>query len=562
MSTEVGHPAKEEIKEASNISSFVDSLSALVERDSDQPLVSDSEKLTRYAKDIADEYLSILLEKNNQDFEKVLETLRDTERGVRVNTDVPGNYEILQMVRCMRGKLVYNAHLTYAFEHYAGEFPERANVYTFLKEKGHPQKRHFSQSVYRAATAISRDNADKVDVYGVSAADELALETSAARRVAELAEQNQQIVEEDGGIFGWEGLKDKVHGFGSWLVKNRREIACAGAVAATVIAVSAFGGRVKGQLDGALDRLQKVTQVAVPDKEQENLNTSKLPSVQIWEQDFNTEGEKIKPPAADEATRLVIPQEPVPYTSKPPDIRLWEHGFDTEAKKIKPPVVDEATGLVIPQEAPSDEVQRRYQEPIPSTPASLGGVLGKYIAKSEAEAIKLAQELNFIGSESPYEHPSNMCGPLAASVLKDLGILPAGFEVNPSKFWLANPDRLDRLLPQPMFQKTVMNESVDHVEFDWRIGDFIYLTGGDFDHMLTISKVDAAGKVYGISNYKNAEGKFVVDEFLLLDSTDPSVGLFKEWPKPEHSGTTGQSGVFVWRYTAQNIAGTNNSFSG
>lgn len=433
------------------------------------------------------------------------------------------------------GKVVYNAHLTYALEHYAGEFPQKVNVYAFLKEKGQPHKKYHSQSVYREATAISREKAqgEVVDSYGLAEADETKLDVAMAEASARLVKENLEIVEADKGETGWERLKGKLRKVGKWFTDNRKEVMRAGAVATVVVALSIFGSRsLKDWLNEADSNLPKVVQIVPPVKEAPTSGVYPPASVQEWGQRLNTGGEKIPTPIVDEASGLAIPQEVLPA-----EVPEW----DQRAPREKP-----QAPLTV-EESPDEE-------------AAVNN-LAKYIAKTEAEAIALAQGLDFIGPESPYEHPSNMCGPLAASVLRDLQVLPAGFEINPSSFWLANPQRLDRLLPQPAFQKIAMNQSVDSVDFDWRVGDFVYLQGGDFDHMVTISRVDSAGKVFAISNFKNPDGRFVVEEYLLSDPSDPEAGLFKEWPRPDRVGRTGMSGVYVWRVSESLASGTRNVHS-
>lgn len=339
-----------EVAESSNVELFIRDITPIVERDSDQPLLGKSEKLTIHGKNVADEYLTTLLGKYDQDYSAVLDALRDVEREVRNDTEAPGNYELLQLVRCMRGKLVYNAHVVYVLEHYADEFPEKANVYTFLKEKGQPHKRHYSQSVYRAATVISQEKAEQADYYGVTEADELGLEARTEERASTLAQQNQVIVETDVGKSGWERVKGGLRRVGDWFSQNRREILQAGAVAAVVVAVSVFGHR-----------------------------TEKSPS-------FVTEQAKVVQPVelagnpapiAPETTSLenpVVTASPeVPQTVSPASVQAWEQGYNEAGEEILPPVVDATSGLEIPQEVPSKEVQDWYQE-IDSEGTVTGGV--------------------------------------------------------------------------------------------------------------------------------------------------------------------------------------------
>ena len=174
----------------------------------------------------------------------------------------------------------------------------------------------------------------------------------------------------------------------------------------------------------------------------------------------------------------------------------------------------------------------------------------KYTAETQNAAIAVAQKLDFIGPESPYEHPSNMCGPLAATVLNESGLLPENIHLNPSQFWLANPQRLDKLLPEVNFEKIHIPESINNFDFrrfPLKPGDFLYLYGGSFEHMLTVAWVDPGGRAYAISNYKTKSGSYIIGEFVLYDPENPEVGVFKDWSQKSRSGTTGQSGFYLWR---------------
>ena len=65
--------------------------------------------------------------------------------------------------------------------------------------------------------------------------------------------------------------------------------------------------------------------------------------------------------------------------------------------------------------------------------------------------------------------------------------------------------------------------------------------------MLTVAWVDPGGRAYAISNYKTKSGSYIIGEFVLYDPENPEVGVFKDWSQKSRSGTTGQSGFYLWR---------------
>jgi len=66
--------------------------------------------------------------------------------------------------------------------------------------------------------------------------------------------------------------------------------------------------------------------------------------------------------------------------------------------------------------------------------------------------------------------------------------------------------------------------------------------------MLFVNRVDAAGRAFAVTNHNTAEG-FVVDEVLLYDPADLSVGIFAKWTSSpmDKFGGTGFWGVELWR---------------
>jgi hypothetical protein len=82
-------------------------------------------------------------------------------------------------------------------------------------------------------------------------------------------------------------------------------------------------------------------------------------------------------------------------------------------------------------------------------------------------------------------------------------------------------------------------------------GDFVYLyagTGGNFEHMLVVTRVDSQGRAYSVTNFNTDQG-FIINEALLYDPADPNAGLFSQWTEKQFAklGSTGYAGYEVWR---------------
>jgi hypothetical protein len=93
-------------------------------------------------------------------------------------------------------------------------------------------------------------------------------------------------------------------------------------------------------------------------------------------------------------------------------------------------------------------------------------------------------------------------------------------------------------------------------KMDWREtplypGDFIYIyagSGGTFEHMLVVNRVDADGRAYAVTNHKTSDG-YIIEEVLLYNPTNPDEGIFQAWTARHNSknGSTGFMGFEVWR---------------
>ncbi len=178
----------------------------------------------------------------------------------------------------------------------------------------------------------------------------------------------------------------------------------------------------------------------------------------------------------------------------------------------------------------------------------------KYIATTSADSHRVSKEINGVG----YGDPDNICGPLAAAMLRDAGILPP--ESVPHDFWLLDPLQVSG---QQVLRAAFPSDRYDHTKtttpinrMDWNSfplvpGDFLFIwhgSWGNFDHMLVVTRVDKDLRAYAVTNYGTPDG-FIINEALLYDPNDPSVGLFHTWTQERDAilGSTGFGGFELWR---------------
>ncbi len=178
-----------------------------------------------------------------------------------------------------------------------------------------------------------------------------------------------------------------------------------------------------------------------------------------------------------------------------------------------------------------------------------------FIAPTYSESKKMSGLVN----QLRFSDPSTTCGPLSIAILQKAGILNE-FLI-PHDFFLINPD-LDKdravlasAFPSEYFSDTRYKVRIDQV--DWAAnpllpGDFVYIyagTGGNFEHMLVVNRVDSQGRAYSVTNYNTEERGFIIDEALLYDPSDPNTGLFSKWTEKQFAklGSTGFAGYEVWR---------------
>jgi hypothetical protein len=177
----------------------------------------------------------------------------------------------------------------------------------------------------------------------------------------------------------------------------------------------------------------------------------------------------------------------------------------------------------------------------------------KYIAPNEAEATIIANSLGYLSDNA---HPSNMCGPLAGVILRDGSII--SYNTDLKDFWLLNPrthdDVFAKIFPEKKFELTEIRTPLNEYNFSKNplsVGDFLYLyagPNGNFDHMLTVTRVDEDGRAYTVTNINTDDG-YIIDEFMLYDPNAYGEGLFYRWNNRDYDylGLTGSGGFDIWR---------------
>jgi hypothetical protein len=152
-----------------------------------------------------------------------------------------------------------------------------------------------------------------------------------------------------------------------------------------------------------------------------------------------------------------------------------------------------------------------------------------------------------------------MCGPLTLAILRDTGIIEP--YVNLKDFWLIrpdkNPDIIKRTFPAERFEHFYFNTPIN--EFDFAVfplkpGDVLYLyagSAGTFEHVLVVTRVDEAGRVFSVSNINTSKDNYyIIQEVMLYDPNLSGIGQFYEWTDREKNkwiGLTGYGGFDLWR---------------
>lgn len=179
----------------------------------------------------------------------------------------------------------------------------------------------------------------------------------------------------------------------------------------------------------------------------------------------------------------------------------------------------------------------------------------KYVQPTVKDSVRESKTINGVG----YGDPSNICGPLAIAIMKDAGLLN-NIVVTPHDFWLLDPRAtgdqkiLERVLPPNRFLHIKfsgpLNKTNWHV-FPLQPGDFLFIwhgSGGNFDHMLVVTRVDSNLDAYSVTNFGTPQG-FVISETMLYDPSNPNVGIFHTWTQEKDAilGSTGFGGFELWR---------------
>ena len=212
-------------------------------------------------------------------------------------------------------------------------------------------------------------------------------------------------------------------------------------------------------------------------------------------------------------------------------------------------------------------------EPPPSTPTSSPTPRGaltweqeirlyeasrKFLAENHEDAtVVVRDQIDYLLGNG--EDPSLACGPISAAILRDAGLLPPDSDIH--GFWLLDPrTRSSQIVLETHFPKDRFEwyqfETGTH-QFDFEAfpllpGDFIYLyagINGTFEHIITVTRVDEAGRAYTVSNLATEEG-FVIRELMLYDPGKQGEGQFYDWMNREINGKlgmTGDGGFDLWR---------------
>lgn len=196
------------------------------------------------------------------------------------------------------------------------------------------------------------------------------------------------------------------------------------------------------------------------------------------------------------------------------------------------------------------------QGPLSATQqARLAAAARSFIAPTMESAREVALAIDFI--EGRNEDVSTVCGPLAIAILQAAGLL--GPWASRHDFWLLNPRTnlkpVKDTFPVEIYDWYEFSEpfsKADLTKFPLEAGDLVYLhagSGGTFEHMFVVTRVDAAGRRYTVTNLFIATGS-VIEERMLYDPADPGVGQIYAWANRDIRntlGNTGDGGFRVWR---------------
>ena len=179
----------------------------------------------------------------------------------------------------------------------------------------------------------------------------------------------------------------------------------------------------------------------------------------------------------------------------------------------------------------------------------------QFIAPTFKESKKVGELINGAG----YGSPQLICGPLSLAILQNADLIEYK-DVVPYDFWLLNPyigkDRalINRVFPKDRYDAVVFKTAlhkIDWVDDPLQPGDFLFIkhgSGGNFDHMLVVNRVDSQRRPYAVTNFGTPDG-YIINEVLLYDPNEPGVGIFHTWTEKPYAvlGSTGFGGFERWR---------------
>jgi beta-lactamase class A len=211
-------------------------------------------------------------------------------------------------------------------------------------------------------------------------------------------------------------------------------------------------------------------------------------------------------------------------------------------------------------EAGYSDLRAESQKPTPPTPGvawheKLRLSAQAYLADTAEKAEQVARGLKYIDGKR--ESASLMCGPLAAAILRDAGLLPAEFGPvqDLHAYWLADPDVDGRpwtLFPRrdyDVFHFDIPLSTFDFVNWPLRPGDFLYTYANDngFEHIFIVTEVDGQGRAYTVTNQYQLDKTYRIERLLLYGPGDPTAGVIHNQWVDRVLGRTGQDGFDVLR---------------
>lgn len=205
--------------------------------------------------------------------------------------------------------------------------------------------------------------------------------------------------------------------------------------------------------------------------------------------------------------------------------------------------------LRLPESISADVLDTRTQQAIARKAASL-------IRPTPEGANALSDSLN----NFEFSSADIICGPLAAYQL----IETVTYGVEPYDFWQADARKIDgrtdpfsQAFPADKFD--TLNVKSPIIDFDFNSaylqpGDFIYFMSKirGWDHMVTVSRRDAGGTLWAVTNYPGEDKKFIIKEVPLWNPKNPDQSFVKELAKGDNPDnfSSGQGGFLLYRLKA------------